>query len=264
LAQGTLLAFGVLVLQMAHSATSISCFTLGGGLMILTGLHWVGRRPGRVHGVVLAITIAAGVGMLFGADEVAVHSLGRNTNLTGRTEIWKTVIPMARNPIIGAGFESFWNASAATLHSFTGAKGRMFSNLVSAHNGYIDVYLNLGWVGVCLIALILISGYWRGVAAFRRDPEVGGLILAFIFAAAIYNITEAGFRMLTPIWMFLLWAVLAAGGTASGLLKSGAAQRHGAKTRRPSGRSSRLELDLPPQGETIEGVGDVLPKLWNA
>jgi exopolysaccharide production protein ExoQ len=264
LAQVTLLGFGLLVLQMAHSATSISCFTLGGGLMIVTGLRWVRRRPSRMHSVVVAMAIAAGIGMVFGADELAVHSLGRNTDLTGRTEIWKTVIPMARNPIIGAGFESFWNASAASLHRFTGAEGHMFGNLVSAHNGYIDVYLNLGWVGVCLIALILISGYWHAGAAFRRDPEVGGLILAYIVAAAIYNITEAGFRMLTPIWMFLLWAVVAGGGTAAGLVRSGAEPRPDARTRRLRGRSFRPERDLPANGNTMATVGDFRPKVWNA
>ena len=57
------------------------------------------------------------------------------------------------------------------------------SNLVSAHNGYLEVYLDLGWVGVCLIVLILISGYRRGGKAFQRDPEIGSLILTYIVAA---------------------------------------------------------------------------------
>jgi exopolysaccharide production protein ExoQ len=220
LAQGTLVAFGMAVLGMAHSATSVACLILGSGLMMATGLSWVGRRPGRMHAVILAIALAAGVGMVFGADEMAVHALGRKTNLTGRTDIWKTVIPMAQNPIFGTGFESFWNASAGRLHQFTGDQANMFKNLVSAHNGYIDVYLNLGLVGVSLIALILITGYWRAGAAFRRDPEIGGLILAYIVTAAIYSITEAGFKVLTPTWFFVLCAVIAAGGVSRGYLRT--------------------------------------------
>lgn len=220
LAQGTLVAFGVAVLGMAHSATSISCLILGSGLMMVTGLSWVERRPGRMHGVILAIALVAAVGLALGADEMAVHALGRKSNLTGRTEIWKTVIPMAQNPIIGTGFESFWNASSSRLHGFSGDEGRMFRNLVSAHNGYIDVYLNLGLVGVGLIVWILVSGYWRAGAAFRRDPELGGLILAYIVTAGIYSITEAGFKILTPTWIFLLLAVIAASGISKGCLKT--------------------------------------------
>jgi hypothetical protein len=65
---------------------------------------------------------------------------------------------------------------------------------------------------VALIAIILIGGYKRAVAAFRFDPATGGLMLAYVAAAASYSITEAGFRMLDPMWIFLLLAVVAAGG----------------------------------------------------
>jgi len=41
-----------------------------------------------------------------------------------------------------------------------------------AHNGYLEVYLNLGWVGVGLIGLILMKGYSNVVTAFRFDPPV--------------------------------------------------------------------------------------------
>ena len=77
-----------------------------------------------------------------------------------------------------------------------------------AHDGYLEVYLNLGWVGVGLISFVLISGYQRAVAAFSRDPAVGSLMLAYVATAAVYSVTEAGFRMLDPIWIFLLFAVV--------------------------------------------------------
>jgi hypothetical protein len=43
-------------------------------------------------------------------------------------------------------------------------------------------------------------------------------MLAYIVAAAVYGITEAGFRMLNPIWIFLLLAVVSANGIAAGIL----------------------------------------------
>jgi exopolysaccharide production protein ExoQ len=224
-AQVILIVLAVAVFKMANSATSIVCLILGSLLMTVTGMRWVRRRPSRMHTVVLAIASVVAVAMLLGVDETIVHALGRKTDLTGRTEIWKTVIPMARNPIVGSGFESFWNSSSTTLNSFTGVQSRMFKDLVSAHNGYIDVYLNLGWVGVCLMVLILITGYWRASAAFRRDSEMGGLILAYIITAAVYSITEAGFRMLTPNWIFLLFAIVYAGGIASGVVSNAAQTR---------------------------------------
>jgi len=40
--------------------------------------------------------------------ECPLSTMGRESNLTGRTEIWAAVLPLVPNPAVGAGFESFW------------------------------------------------------------------------------------------------------------------------------------------------------------
>jgi hypothetical protein len=214
-----LVGFGFGVLAVAHSATSISCAALGCGLMLLSSLSWVRRRPARLNVLASVLAVSVALGMAFDLKAVVLQSLGRKPDLTGRTAIWEMIIPMARNPIIGAGYESFWNASAAELHRIPGPEGRMFHQLNTAHNGYIDTYLNLGWVGVSLIGLILLSGYTRVSGAFQRDQEVGALALMFLIPSAVYSVTEAGFRLLTPSWISLLLAVVAAGGLSKGGLR---------------------------------------------
>jgi exopolysaccharide production protein ExoQ len=208
IAQLTLLGFGIALLQMADSATSSACFALGTVLIVATKLPAVRSRPGRVHVLVAMIVLTGAVFMLFGGQEGVTHALGRQSNLTGRTDIWAAVLSAASKPLIGDGFESFWIGPDVVkvwqaLSGWWDPKG-----LNEAHNGYIEVYLNLGWIGVCLIACVLISGYRRAVSAFRRDPDIGSLMLAYVTASAVYNITEAGFRMLNPIWIFLLLAVV--------------------------------------------------------
>ena len=79
-----------------------------------------------------------------------------------------------------------------------------------AHNGYIEVYLNLGLLGLGSIALLLGQGYLKAVSAFRRDPALGGLLVAYFITEVTYNITEAGFRMLHLEWFFLLLSIMAA------------------------------------------------------
>jgi O-antigen ligase len=215
-AQGTLLTFGIVLLQMAHCATAIACFVLGGGLMLATSLRAIRHRPGRVHALCLAIVLVGGLALLFGGESIVTSALGRNSDLTGRTDIWKASIAAADNLVFGTGFESFWNVNVEKVaHGLPGYWE--IHNLVSAHNGYIEVYLDLGWVGVCLIALILITGYRRAGKAFQRDPQFGSLILAYIATGAFYSITEVGFRVLTPSWIFLLLAVVSASGVAAGL-----------------------------------------------
>jgi len=217
-AQGTLLAFGLVLLEMSHSATSGACFILGAGLMLATSRRFIRNRPSRVRALCLVIALAGGLSMLFGGGAFVSGALSRGNKMSGRTDIWAAALGVHVNPIIGTGFESFWNTHSLEVARTLVSKGFLdMPDLVSAHNGYLEAYLDLGLVGVSLIVLILISGYRHASKAFQRDPEFGGLMLAYITTNAFYNITEAGFRLLTPSWIFLMLAVVSARGVAAGL-----------------------------------------------
>ena len=207
LAQCTLLAFGIELLSTAHCATAVACSILGSGLMLAISLPLFRRRPAAVHVLVLAVLLGGGLASLLGARAAITEALGRKPDLTGRTEIWGIVIPLASNPIGGAGFETFWlGPRVAKIFDMVG--GLQMTN--EAHNGYIEVYLNLGCLGLGLIALILVQGYLKAADAFRLDPALGGLLVAYVVTALTYNVSEAGFRMLSLEWFFLLLAVVAA------------------------------------------------------
>jgi exopolysaccharide production protein ExoQ len=248
LAQILLLAFGIALLQMADSATSIACFVLGGAIVLATGLRTIRNQPARVHMLCFAIVLTGGLVLLFGGESLATSALGRNSSLTGRTDIWAAVIPAAPNSIVGAGFESFWISPYVENFRRNMVGFWHPEDLNEAHDGYIEVYLNLGWIGVCLISLVLISGYRRAVAAFRLNPSIGGLMLAYIIAAAVYSITEAGFRMLDPIWIFLLLAVISASGFVAGFFGGKAPIL--ASVRRLTSRTT-VSNELVPDGETL-------------
>jgi len=227
LAQGTLLAMGIWLLILANSASSLVCFLLGAGVMLATRLRFVRRHPAAVHALVLSLVVTVGLVMLLGGGASAAQALGRNTTLTGRTDIWAAVIPMAANPLAGAGFESFWLNPVVRQRLWQLIPGLPLNE---AHNGYIEVYLNLGWVGVVLIVMLLAGAYRRAVKAFRREPVLGALLLAYVLTAITYNITEAAFRLMGITWIFLLLSVIEASA------RVGASETLEA----PSGRSREL------------------------
>jgi O-antigen ligase len=182
--------------------------------MLVTSLRFFRRNAIAVHVLVLALVLIVSSWLTLGGVASIAHVLGRNSHLTGRTDIWAAVIPMAPDSVVGAGFESFWlspRVSQGLWELFPGLP------LNEAHNGYIEVYLQLGWVGVVLIAWMLLDGYSRSFKAFRREPVIGGLMLAYVLSATVYNVTEAGFRMADPIWIFLLLAVIEASSIAVGV-----------------------------------------------
>jgi exopolysaccharide production protein ExoQ len=208
LAQCIVLGTGVWLLFSANSATSESCFLVGAFLMLVTGLRRIRGRQATVHALILTLILLAGLAEITGAHTAVVQALGRKTDLTGRaSEIWPLLIPMAPNVVVGAGFESFW--LGPRMQKVWDAIPNLYVS--EAHNGYLEVYLNLGAIGVILIILILLYGYRRSVATFRIDPDLGGLMLAYVLTAVMYSYTEAGFRMLGMAWSFLLLAIIGAG-----------------------------------------------------
>jgi exopolysaccharide production protein ExoQ len=245
LAQGTLLAFGISLLISANSVTSLVSFVLGAGLMLTTRLQFMRRKPAAVHVLVLLLVVSASALILFGGRASVASALGRNANLA-RMDIWEAIIPMAPNALIGAGFESFWLGTRVEKLAV------LFPNLGlnEAHDGYIEVYLELGWVGLSLIALLWIDGYRRAVKAFRLEPALGGLLLAYILTAVTYNVTEAGFRMLDPLWIFFLLAVVEASSIASGV-RVGEATRVDPALGRMPGLAPRNGLAIGPDRPAI-------------
>jgi O-antigen ligase len=212
LAQCILLGFGIWILSESNSATSTVCFALGCLLMLLTDSQRFRQRPAAVHAVVLTIVLLVGMIKMTGAETALFYALGRRPDLTGRaSEIWPLLIPMAPNTIVGAGFESFW--LGPRLQKVWDAFPNLYVN--EAHNGYIEVYLNLGAIGVSIIIALLVHAYRRSVAGFRVDPHSASLMLSYVLTAVIYSYTEAGYRMLSFAWSFLLLPILGAGRLAA-------------------------------------------------
>ncbi len=222
LAQGALLAFGVELFAMADSQTSIACFILGCGLILVTALHIMQSRPAIVHVLCLLVLLTGALTLFFGGGANVASAMGRNSNFTGRTDIWAALTKVAPNAIVGAGFENFWiSPSVRKFQDTLEAEGWWHpETLNESHDGYLEVYMNLGLVGVGLILWILVRSYRRAVAAFRLNPSLGGLMLAYIIPSAFYNLTEAGFRLLSVMWIFLLLASVSASGIAAGIFGS--------------------------------------------
>jgi exopolysaccharide production protein ExoQ len=200
LAHSILLGFVIVQLGMAHSVTASVCFVLSGAVMVVV-CRSQGGNAARVHFAVVAALCCALV-PLFIAPSL-VKDMGRDTTFSGRTVIWHVLPTFVRNPWLGAGYESF--LSGPRLVQLKAIIDKTFQE---AHNGYLEVWLNLGWIGVSLFALLVITGYRNAVAAYRRDATIGSLRLAFFVAVLMEGLTEASFRMMSPTWFLLLWAMI--------------------------------------------------------
>lgn len=196
----TLLATAAGLIVKADSMTSLSTLALAGAVMVMITQRWVGASRGLLH-VVVWSAVGMAVSAIF-LDSTVLHALGRNATLTGRTDIWRAVLALHTNPLIGTGYESFWLGDRLQFVWDATDKG-----ILQAHNGYLEIYINMGWIGVILLGALIVTGYRHAVASYYRDPQAGRLGLALFAAALMYNLSEAGFRMMTLIWFVFLMAI---------------------------------------------------------
>ncbi len=198
---GGLIALGGWLLLKSQCATGLSCWILAGGIMVATSIPAIRRKPALVHLLVFGVLGVVISAMFLNMGSGLVETVGRNSSFTGRTNIWSAVLPLAQNPLLGAGYESFWLGGRLAK-----AWVRIGQPPNQAHNGYIEMYLNLGWVGLSFIAVIMFTGYRNIIAALRRQEDGSGLMLAFFVTAAMYNLSESAFKMMHPVWIALLLA----------------------------------------------------------
>ena len=95
--------------------------------------------------------------MTIGLKDRILELLGRDASLTNRTELWDVVLAQVTDPIVGAGFMSFW--TGARMQAIWDGMGRAGIN--QAHSGYIEQYMNLGFVGVGFISVLMVSSLWK-------------------------------------------------------------------------------------------------------
>jgi O-antigen ligase len=235
---GGMLGMTVWLFSMADSATSLGCFLVGAVLIAVT--TWFGSpRPAAVHLLSAGIVFVCVFGLLIDTDAGLVQALGRDATLTTRTLLWNELVRFNVDPIFGTGFESFWLGERARI---LWAKYWWHPN--QAHNGYLEMYLNLGWVGVTLLGLLLVRGYRNTVRTLQEDPERGALWLAFFMAAVLYNLTEAAFKVVHPAWVIFLFTTVAVPAAVPLPLRkplASAARSRPAPTRGRPGRSLQKE-----------------------
>lgn len=209
IAQGTVLLMTGWLFAKANSMTSLSCILFGGALVVVMSFPTLAKKRALVHTMVFAGLTFCFCVLFLNMGGFLLESVGRNPTLTGRTGLWDTILGMNTNPILGTGFESFWlGARLQKLWSI------YWWHPNEAHNGYLEVYLNLGWIGLVFIAGLMITGYRNVLRMLDREPETGGMLLAYFVIAVAYNFTEAAIRTGDLVWIVFLLAIFALPQTA--------------------------------------------------
>lgn len=221
---------GVYLLYLSNSQTSLLCVLVG--LAILTGVRFplVAKTFARFGVLGLAAAIGLFIlGGVSGLSESLVATLGRDMTLTGRTDVWREVLALRTDPIFGVGFMSFWDDPSYRSQLPYWASG-------PAHNGYLEIYLMGGLIGVSLLTLMIVATGVRIHWAMKQNSEFATVRFAFFVIALLANYSESNFAFMSPVGMIFLLASIGEGYT----------QPHGGKSvLSPHSRNFRFDRKNP-------------------
>ena len=199
----SLIVMALWLLLKSASATAIGCFVIGA--VLFTALSWQALRM-RVRWIEFVVAIAALTVWASGKTQALVNFFvvdvfGRDPTLTTRTDVWPMLIAKVEHPLFGAGFNGFWTGERL-------AETYAQLQIIQAHNGYLETYLNGGWIALALLGMVLLSALRHANRQLTHGGELASLAFALIAVIAANNLTEASFNKTSPLWFAFLMVVV--------------------------------------------------------
>jgi O-antigen ligase len=208
LAWATVGACTLLVLA-TQSKTSLLCLILGVG--VVAGF-WAMRRGGAAFTVVciwLGVVIGALILYLVITEPaVILKALGKDPSLTGRTDIWTALMrKVAEKPWTGFGYQAFWGRTSIPAEWI---RRETQWPVPSAHNGWIDLLVQLGWPGAISVGATMLLVFFVLVARVGgAGAREGYFCLAYFIVFLLLSLSESVLMTNANLPWTLLMAALA-------------------------------------------------------
>jgi exopolysaccharide production protein ExoQ len=195
--------------KRSFTSSSTSAVALTISLIFLAGLIWL-KKKGIIVGrsvlliIVLFVVIYGTITPFLGRLAIwdISSALNRDETLTGRADIWAVLIPYVKaRPLLGYGSGGFWT---------TDLRESIYS---SAHNGYLDMILNSGFLGLFILAAFLLTCSFKAHRYMSIDHDWGCLFYSYLVMSIVHNIAESSIQTLaSPLTAYILFFSFAATG----------------------------------------------------
>ena len=185
------LAITTLLVLATQSKTSLLCLLLAVGLIV--GL-WAMRRGGAAFSVfaiwVGVVLIAVCTFVFITEPAIVLKALGKDPSLTGRTDIWVSLMhKVSAHPWTGYGYQAFWGRESVPAMYVREETGWP---VPSAHNGWIDLLVQLGWPGAISVGIVVAIGLVGSVCRVTTDgPREGWWALGYLLAFLLLSLSES-------------------------------------------------------------------------
>jgi exopolysaccharide production protein ExoQ len=191
--RGSYIATVLVIIAMTHSAGAWVVGSLC--LAFVAFLKLVVRMPRK--DAVAVVIVLAGAGALIGVlaysnYDTLMYALGKDPTMTGRTALWAGLSHLAmRRPVIGYGYTAFWQGiTKGPSRSLALEMGWL--GLAGAENGVLEMWLELGIVGVLLYVAIFLRAVKDGLYCIGRGASPAVLWYVSILFYVVATNIEGG------------------------------------------------------------------------
>jgi O-antigen ligase len=199
---------GVLIV-MSQSRTG---WALALGALLLSGAIWLLQRiPAKQALALLLLGLAVAAVAIYGMYTYAPTILtfvGKDSTLSQRTTIWAAAWQAAlQHPILGYGFAAFWRGLYGPSQNLVLIAGW---GLAQAQDGFLDVWLGIGLVGVAVIAAMAgqaLRNAFRSIYSERNQAYVRWCIVVIV-CTLLFNIGESSIGLFRMTWFLFLLACI--------------------------------------------------------
>lgn len=139
--------------------------------------------------------------------ETILTALGKDSTLTGRTPLWEAVInKIQERPLLGYGYGAFWLG----LDGESADIWQIGWDAPNSHNGVLDVWLDLGLLGVSVFFIGFIIAFIQGVK-WLRSTKTAEPLLVLVYLTQMLIDSQASANILTQndiFWVLYVAIVL--------------------------------------------------------
>ncbi len=188
---GSLYVFSLIVVYQSDSVGAyLTTMVLHGIVLLAVFLLKFGRKISKTQYLYFFAALALmSIVLYFNLDQF-FGLFDRNTTLTGRTRLWSYLFSdyLGHRPLGGYGFNAFWSIEAHRVSTQLAAGYP--DPIVISDNGFIDILMNTGYVGLILFSFFYFSLCWQSIKyAFKATDLMELFPLILMIYVSFANIS---------------------------------------------------------------------------
>jgi exopolysaccharide production protein ExoQ len=198
-----MLLFAALLYKAGSSGALVVIAVLWVSLPVLNHLA---KYEQKTRALITVILFIGSTGLVIGLVEylpLILKLLNRDPTLTGRTDIWKAVlISIFKHPLLGYGYGAFW----------LGLRGESANVVLAvkwavphAHNGFLDIWLALGGVGLACFGYALLKAcrrIWQ--ILLSNELKANMWMISIVILVTTFNLDESDLISAPSVMWILL------------------------------------------------------------